>query len=74
MESKKKKQKELHVAALTGMAQWIEHQPVNWKVTGSIPSQGTCLGCRPGPQMGVCERQPINISLSPFHPPFSKNK
>ena len=36
--------------ALAGVAQWIEHQPVNQRVTSSIPSQGTCLGCGPGPQ------------------------
>ena len=30
--------------ALPGMAQWIEHQPANQRVTGLIPSQGTCLG------------------------------
>ena len=35
---------------LAGVAQWIEHQPANQRVTGSIPSQGTCLGCRPDPQ------------------------
>ena len=35
---------------LAGVAQWIERGPVNQKVTGSIPTQGTCLGCRPGPQ------------------------
>ena len=32
--------------ALSGMAQWIECQPVIQKVAGLIPSQGTCLGCR----------------------------
>ena len=36
--------------ALDGVAQWIEHWPVNLRVAGSIPSQGTCLGCRSGPQ------------------------
>ena len=36
--------------SLAGVAQWIEHQPVNQRVAGWIPSQGTCLGCRPGPQ------------------------
>ena len=36
------------------MAQWIEHQPANWKVTSLIPSQGTCLGCGPGPRLGAC--------------------
>ena len=30
----------------------------------SIPSQDMCLGCGPGPQVGVYERQPINISLA----------
>ena len=29
-----------------------------------IPSQDTCLGCRPGPQLGTCEREPIDISLT----------
>ena len=57
--------------ALAGVAQWIECQPVNQRVTGSIPSQGTCLGCRPGPQYGVCERQPdIDVSLPLFLLPF----
>ena len=31
--------------ALAGVAQWIEHQPENQKVTGLILSQDTCLGC-----------------------------
>ena len=36
--------------ALVGVAQWIECQTANQKVVGSIPSQGTCLGCGLGPQ------------------------
>ena len=36
--------------ALAGVAQWIEHQPANQRVTGLIPSQGPCLGCWPGSQ------------------------
>ena len=36
--------------ALAGGAQRIEHRPANHRVTGSIPSQGICLGCGPGPQ------------------------
>ena len=40
-----------HTPTLAGVAQWIEHWPANQSVTGSIPSQGTCLGCRPGPQV-----------------------
>ena len=35
---------------LAGVAQWIEHGPANQRVAGLIPSQGTCLGVRPGPQ------------------------
>ena len=64
------------IAALAGVAQWIE-QIADQRVTGSISHQGTCVGCRPGPQLGTCERQPINAylthkcvspSLSPFLP------
>ena len=46
--------------ALAGVAQRIERQPV----AGSFPGQGTHLGCGPGPQLAVCERQPINVSLT----------
>ena len=35
--------------ALAGVAQWIDCWPVNQRVAGLISSQGTCLGCRPGP-------------------------
>ena len=37
-------------AALAGVAQWIEYWTVKQRVTGSVPSQGTCLGCWPRPQ------------------------
>ena len=40
----------LGILALAAVTQWIQCQPVNQTVAGSIPSQGTCLGCRPGPQ------------------------
>ena len=50
--------------ALAGVTQWIERQPVNKKVTGSIPSQGTCLGCGTGPHLRECKKQPINVFLS----------
>ena len=36
--------------SLAGIAQWIECQPANQRVAGSIPSQGTCPSCRLGPQ------------------------
>ena len=50
--------------ALADVAQWIEHGPANQRVAGSIPSQGACLGCGPGPQWGAHERQPpIDVSL-----------
>ena len=52
--------------ALAGVAQWIERWPANQRVTSLIPSQGTSLGCGPGPQWGVHERQPhIDASLPP---------
>ena len=35
---------------LAGVAQWIEFRPANQRVTSSLPSQGTCLGCGLGPQ------------------------
>ena len=61
--------------ALAGVAQWIERGPVNPRVTGLIPSRGSCLGCRPGPQQGVCEEQPhIDVSLPPFLLPFPSLK
>ena len=56
--------------ALAGVAQWIEHQPENQRVTSWIPSQGPCLGSSPGPQR-VPKRQPhidgpLPLSLPPF--------
>ena len=43
------KKKNINIA-LAGVAQWIECQTVNQRVTSSSPSQGTCLGCGPGSQ------------------------
>ena len=59
------------------MAQGIEWGSVNQKVAGSIPSQGTCLGCGPGPHLG-CARSSQSVSLlhiyflslSPSYPPL----
>ena len=61
---------------LAGVAQWIEHWPVNQKVAGSFPSQGTCLGFGLGPWLGAQKRQPMDVSLPLFLPPssLSKNK
>ena len=53
--------------ALAGVAQWIEHRPVNQGVAGLIPSRRTCLGCRPGSWQGEHQRQPhadVSLSLS----------
>ena len=64
--------------------EWIvsECWPVNRKVAGLIPGQGTCLGCGLGPWLGACERQPTDVSLINVSLPlflslpssFSKNK
>ena len=57
--------------ALAGVAQWIECRPVNQSITSSIPSQVTCLGCRPCHHQGVHEKQPhIDVSLPLFLLPF----
>ena len=42
------------------------------KGPGSIPGQGTCLGCGPGSRLGADERLPIDVSLRHcFSPSFS---
>ena len=62
-------------AALADVAQWVERQTAKQRVTGSIPSQPTCLGCRPGPQWAGYKRQPhTDISLPLFLPPFPSLK
>ena len=50
--------------ARAGVAQWIECHPANQGVAGLIPIQGTCLGYGPGPRLGACERQPIDVSFT----------
>ena len=53
--------------SLADVAQWIECP--NQRITCLIPSQGTCLGFRKGPQQGVCSRQPhidVSLPLSPL--------
>ena len=37
---------------LTGVAQLAGHCPTKGNVVGSIPGQGTCLGCGPGGWLG----------------------
>ena len=57
------------------MAQWIELQLVNQKVTDSIPVQGTCLGCGPGAQLGCTRGNQLkflsHIDVSLTHQCFS---
>ena len=64
--------------ALAGVAQWVERRPANQSVTSSIPLQGTCLGCGPGPPWGARKRQlPALLFLSlsfSFPYPLFKNK
>ena len=63
-----------YIIALAGVAQWIEP---NQRVAGWIPSQDTCLGCRPGPSMGHVRGNHTLMFLSlsfSLPPPLSKNK
>ena len=67
--------------SLAGVAQWIGAQPVGQKDASLILAQVTFLDFRPGPLLGVCERQLIDVSLCIdvslplFLPPsLSKNK
>ena len=59
--------------ALADVAQWIEYEPENQRVAGSIPSQGTCLGCRPGPSVGRTRGNRTLMFLS-LPSPLCKNK
>ena len=45
------------------MAQWIECLLANQRVAGSMPSQGTRLGCGPAPQLGRArDNQSMDLS------------
>ena len=58
-------------SALAGVAQWIECWPANQRVTGLVPSQGTCLSYEPGPQWGVHKKKThIDVSFPVFLPPL----
>ena len=67
--------KNIQGTALAGVAQWIDCWHANQRVAGLIPSQGTCLGFRLGPQLGVHKRQPhTDVSLPLFLSPFPSLK
>ena len=52
-----------------GSVGWV--LSIDQKIASSIPGQGMCLGCGPGSWLGVCERQPIDVSLThQYFPPF----
>ena len=62
------------IRTLAGVAQWIECQPVNQKVAGSVPSQGTerLWGQSPvGDVRGNHTSMFLSLSLPA---PLSKNK
>ena len=54
---------------------WVEHQPADQSVAGSIPSQGTCLGCGLGPWWGTKRPPHIDADVSlPLFLPSSLSK
>ena len=56
---------------LADVAQLVGGPLAKLKLAGSIPGQGTCLGCRPGPPLGhVEEATLIDVSLPLFLHPF----
>ena len=67
-------QSKIFSLALADVAQWVGCHPVKQKVTGSAPSQDTCLGCRLGPQLGGvtrgCSDKYTGVYLPLFLPPF----
>ena len=61
----------IHKLALASMFQWIELGPVNQRVAGSMPLQGTCLGCGRVPSEGHAPEEPhIDVILPLFVFPF----
>ena len=61
---------QISTKALTDVAQWDGQHPANQKADSLIPSE---FNSWPGPWLGVCERQLIDVSLAYqcFSPPFS---
>ena len=60
---------------LAGVAQWIEHGPVNQRVTGSILNLRHVPGLQARSPTGACKRQPqVDVSIPHFLPPFPSLK
>ena len=57
--------------ALTDAAQLVVCHPANQKVAGLLPSQGTCLGFRFGPQFRVHVRRSKSVFLTSMFLSFS---
>ena len=60
---KKKQKTHKKEKALTSVAQLAGHYHAERKVTGSIPSQGTCLDCGLGPGHGPWGRSSTSIGI-----------
>ena len=63
--------------ALAGVAQWSDCWSAKQRVASLIPSQGTCLGCGPGAQLGAFPEATTHWCFSPsfsLPSPLSKNK
>ena len=56
-----KKSKRVRRAVLARWLSWLEHHLINQNVMGSIPSQGTYLGCRFDSWLGL-----INVLIFSF--------
>ena len=50
--------------ALTGVVQFVGHRTKKRNVAGSVPGQGTGLGCWPGPCQDAHARGNLSMSLS----------
>ena len=63
-EFSKQTKRDIPCLALASVAQWVRHYPANWKVIGLIPGQGTCLGFRFSPWLGLVQ-EAIDWCFSP---------
>ena len=52
------------LGSLAGWLSWLEHRPIHQRAVGSVPSQGTYLGCGFNPWQGTYKRQLTGFSLT----------